>query len=481
MNKILLSFNVLVFTFIACDSATTIPTTTASIELDDDEVDLSPNMSRCGNNCIDVFRNFGDEHAINQNQIIAASGELMKLKIQDEFENEVFSAFEKANLDIFEIDQDLFFRIPYVATDSTIEVISDSIDLNILISIKPIQISHLSGDIMEPADENSLGRPLGREYAHFWFSPFHDDDLYLLGGFDYVHRKPQQNAWRYNLHTNEWSPVEVTGDLVPSSNTSVVQLPNQETFLPIGFTFYEDGSQSIGHGIANIISYVERDKIHSRRALDTVGARYQGAVWYDSDTKEVYSLCGAYVSPLLGLSQDCHETSFNTLDKLTNSEQTTGLSNGRTGFAWGHHQYEHSIIIFSGEENHLDSGIWEPNLPEQHIVKYNILSHEFEDIDIGGHFSGRRNPGYFYDNLNQRLFIFGGTADGQTTVQDFIVIHNDPGNEQIYNLTNMYSLPPFRSSSVAAYSSSRDVAILGFGNTAQAVYTDLWSFDLSPE
>lgn len=459
------------------DVSDNIPSDDTSDEDEDEEV-MPP--ATCETDCVVFLQNHSAEQLLrDDNTYHIGSGELVRVETQDVFRETIIDALDDENIDTFEnTTGELFFRAPYVQAAKEITIVADfPSSQEIIFRIYPITTEHLSGDTQNnpPAGEH----PGGREYGAMWFSKTNPDDVYMFGGFDYTERRPQDTLWRFSLSDNSWNPVTITGEIGPSANTSVVSISDTVIYLPIGFTYAPNGNQSVGYGFANIVTQVDRDEFVSELAInDHSQSRYQAAAWYEPASETIGSLCGMYInagSPI----RSCDLAEYALNDKSEKLVTTLDPPVGRDGFAWGKNDEDNSIIIFSGDTQ--EDGGFAPTLPEEHIIRYDIDTKSFSEIDINSNAHGRRNPGYFYDSRNNRLFIFGGTPDGENSEQNFWVLHDDPGAEKMFHITSLVDLPPFRASAISAYSKTQNTAVLGFGNTRFAIYTDMWRFNFSPQ
>lgn len=80
------------------------------------------------------------------------------------------------------------------------------------------------------------------------------------------------------------------------------------------------------------------------------------------------------------------------------------------------------------------------------------------------------------DPVGRRLLLWGGTADGRTTVPGLSALRIDRGEER-WDHVEVPSHVPMRSSAVGVYGPTRQRAIFGFGN-GDTVYTDLHALSL---
>jgi hypothetical protein len=88
----------------------------------------------------------------------------------------------------------------------------------------------------------------------------------------------------------------------------------------------------------------------------------------------------------------------------------------------------------------------------------------------------RRNGAYALDPVGRRLFVWGGTPDGQTSVEGLDMLTLDRGAEAWTHLDAPQVLA--RTSGLAVHDPARERLVLGFGNSPTPL-RDLWALDLA--
>jgi hypothetical protein len=83
---------------------------------------------------------------------------------------------------------------------------------------------------------------------------------------------------------------------------------------------------------------------------------------------------------------------------------------------------------------------------------------------------GRRNGCIMHDPIGRRLFVFGGTSDGQTSEKGLFVLDLEPGHET-WTKIDVPNMPAPRSSGFGFTTEDGQVAC-GFGND-KAQYADV--------
>jgi hypothetical protein len=86
---------------------------------------------------------------------------------------------------------------------------------------------------------------------------------------------------------------------------------------------------------------------------------------------------------------------------------------------------------------------------------------------------GRRNGAFVFDPNGPRMFVFGGTADGMTTVPGLNVLDLSTSPPQWFALT-LQNQPPIRSSDFGFYDPARKQDVMSFGNS-NATYRDVFA------
>jgi hypothetical protein len=87
--------------------------------------------------------------------------------------------------------------------------------------------------------------------------------------------------------------------------------------------------------------------------------------------------------------------------------------------------------------------------------------------------TGRRNGAFVFDPHGPRMFVFGGTADGATTVPGLSVLDLS-GATPAWIALDPAGAPPLRSSDFGFYDETRGQAVMGFGND-RMVFRDVFA------
>jgi hypothetical protein len=84
--------------------------------------------------------------------------------------------------------------------------------------------------------------------------------------------------------------------------------------------------------------------------------------------------------------------------------------------------------------------------------------------------AGRRNGAVVFDPAGPRLLVFGGTADGASSVPGLSILDLHPALR--WSTVTRMAQPPIRSSGSGFYDPMRQQAVIGFGND-RSLYRDL--------
>jgi hypothetical protein len=306
--------------------------------------------------------------------------------------------------------------------------------------------------------------PEAREHASFLVDA-QGRGAYLFGGSGYSpYLDPLADAWRYDLATATWASVVPRG-AVPSGGGSrrVAQLPGTTTAYLFG------GYDGTGASHAEL---VRADFAGGTLTFTPVAqtnpppARSLHAFVYDPETKRFYAFGGAG-SALLD------DTWSMELDGAGGAVWTelgpATRPSPRYGFFYGFDAEHGRLLVFSGAQG---GAVVDP-ARDTWALDVRREPPEWSRVLEGDAVPpGRRNGSFVFDPAGPRLWVFGGTADGKTSAPGLWALDARSGHEA-WAEVELAGEPPIRSSGFGFYDPVADRTLLGFGNTASAVYRDL--------
>ncbi|MGV3623971.1 MAG: Kelch repeat-containing protein [Archangium sp.] len=304
--------------------------------------------------------------------------------------------------------------------------------------------------------------PTAREYFSMWLDPNDSNRVYLHGGFIYVPQQftPNDELWSLNLSTKTWRPVTQSG-AKPSTAGGRMALS-------------ADGKSSLYFGGIDVVA-METPNVLARLSLETgawtneatTGGRgeYQPSFFFDAKRNRYLSICGA--NDTVSFHCDVRELK----DGAWNTVTTTGTAPaGRNGHAWVYDSQTDRVILFGGDIRGSTQGdTWALDLVTS------TWSRLFES-SIG--IQPRRNMAYALDVKNHRMIIWGGTSDGAHAVTGVQALDLTPGLEAWSQLGTDGTQPAPRASGAAVYDAKNQRLLMGFGNSLEGQYADLWELKL---
>jgi hypothetical protein len=312
-----------------------------------------------------------------------------------------------------------------------------------------------------------------------WIDESNPDRMLAWGGFHY---QPQQftaasEFWEYDLAAESWlqlSPVDAPlrpgGGLALVGDQEAVYfggLQNNTTPFSVERIAYA-GDSPVFTTIAG-----------SGGGFGGVGSvgDYQPSLFYDAPRGRLVTACG--VNQTWGYH--CRLRSIDAATGEMTELATTGVGPiGRNGHFWVHDPETERLIVFSGdggERDDDDSGCdckddtWALELAEEPMRWVQLAAAEPPP-------QGRRNGAYILDAAGHRMLVWGGTPDGQSTAAGLYALDLDRGEERWSLVQPVGESPPVRTSGHAVYDAARQRMVVGFGNGADGVHTDLSTLSL---
>lgn len=389
------------------------------------------------------------------------------------------AAFDATASSGFVVDvtpSEIVIRAPFEETSG--ELTLDCGDAETVVTLRSHPFRWSLAAEWEPDEEN--GVPGGREYFALWPGVAGERAMYMFGGFAYEPSwfTPVQTLFRFDLTTHGWSSVEQTGPLpMPGGRAA---------WTEEGVIAYFGGAAP-----ADTPAGLDTEPAFHRWSGDASGAQweefplgdtgpgsYTGSLIYDAPRERWLSVCGADTRTL-GIHCEVHAYAPGSgwAPVSAAGDPTDGtFPRGRIGFHYAFDAENERVVMFGG---HLGPGnldiagdTWALELGGEN-PRWVRLFEEAPGI------SRRRNGAYAYDPEENRLFVWGGTPDGATSVSGLEVLVLDRGREAWAHLDVPLEVPP-RASGQGFYDAPARRILWGFGNTTRAVFTDFWALEIDP-
>ena len=332
----------------------------------------------------------------------------------------------------------------------------------------PVEARPLAWERIAEWDPAVAGPP-GREYGAWWLDG--EEGLVVFGGFHYYPRQftPASDMWRFDFAAGAWSEVPSEGaPLAPGGRAARGAEPGT-ALVHGGSAIRDDGSLDTPPLLFEVDTRGEtavwRPAPHAERAPGS----YTGAFVHDPRRDRWLSLCGVDAR-LMGVHCAVHEYRPGTGWQRVIVDGD--VPPGRFGFHYAYDEETDRVIVVGGQAgpDNLDmvGDTWALELGEE-PPRWEKLFDETPELR-------RRNGAFVLDPIGRRLILFGGTADGATSVGGLSILRIDREMERWDHVEIPESVPA-RTSGLAVYDAPRARALFGFGNGA-AVYTDLYALSL---
>ena len=314
--------------------------------------------------------------------------------------------------------------------------------------------------------------PLAREYGAWWLDEERGGGLYVFGGFHYVPRQftPAWDLWRYDFATASWTEMSsIEPPMAPGGRVAAGREPGTILYFG-GSTPMADGSIDTP-SVLRELSYSGDTKIWTEAPFESSApGSYTGALIRDERRDRWLSVCGVDAR-LLGIH--CRVHAYTPEGGWSQVFVADGpMPHGRFGFHYAYDEETDRVIVAGGQTGpgNLDmtGDAWALELGED-PPRWVELTEDLPEIR-------RRNGSFVLDPIGRRLFVWGGTADGMTTVQGLFALGVDRGRER-WDRVDVPEEVPERTSGIGVYDPIGARALFGFGNSDD-VYTDLWSLAL---
>jgi hypothetical protein len=287
---------------------------------------------------------------------------------------------------------------------------------------------------------------------------------FILGGSGYKpYGTPLEDMFQVSLEDGGVTKVTPTGDVPPpGASRRVAPIPGKrEAYLFGGY-----GAQGASNNDLYRVTFSgETPSFQKLEQQSPPSARALHLFAHDPGTGKFFVFGGFAFSPSNELFEGTLEGDVMSWKKL---KPSGAKPSGRYGFFYGVDTKSGKALIFSGAQGaspiNPARDLWQLDLRSDPPAWSLLL--EGEAVP-----EGRRNGVFAYDEARSLLYVWGGTANGQTSAQGFWVYDGREGVKAWSGL-DREGEPPIRSSG-AGFVDSAGTLRLGFGNTTSAVFADL--------
>ena len=275
---------------------------------------------------------------------------------------------------------------------------------------------------------------------------------------------PIDDSWRLDLATNTWTPWTPTGDVPPATGgVRATLVPGSKTaYVHGGYTGTSGSETARGELYRVDLGRADRQFTKLTGDIDE-SKRYLHALAYDPKGEQLVVFGGfagtTSLRPMLDdtwLVKPSGDTA--TWTKL----ETTRAPSPRYGAFHAFDEASRRFIVWSGAQA-PKSGDPINAAQDAWALDLSATPPAWSKLSPAGEAPpGRRNGCIMHDPVGRRLFVFGGTNDGQTTLEGLWVLSLEPGHEEWTKLEPP-GMPPMRSSGIGFALPGGAVAC-GFGN-----------------
>jgi hypothetical protein len=356
-------------------------------------------------------------------------------------------------------------RAPYVASADGEVALRLGCGQTIPIELRPLTWTRLA-EWVEGKGANA------REYGAWWLDPEGTGALVVFGGFHYFPKQftPSNDAWRFDFATAAWSPL--AGDALPTlPGGRAAPIPGERAVLFFGGAApTPNGSIDTPPSLYRFDYDAERITPTKVEDLGDVLGSYTGSLVYDSKRKRWLSVCG--LSSTVGMH--CRVHAYTRETGFTAVTVSGRAPRGRYGFHYAYDEATDRVIIFGGQDGNADDDIngetWTLDLAVEPPAWRLLFAN-------GAGPTKRRNGAFALDPVGHRLFVWGGTSDGVTSLPNIQVLTLDRDAEAWSDVATPSEVPS-RASAIGVHDGARERLLFGFGNDGSP-YHDLWSLDVA--
>ena len=290
--------------------------------------------------------------------------------------------------------------------------------------------------------------------------------LLMVGGSGYQpYGTPLADAWAFDLDTHAWAPAAQMGDVPPpGASRRVAAVPGTTT----AYLFGGYGEQGRPNGDLYRVDFAG-DGLDFRRVPqeNPPGWRSLHAFAYDPGTDRFALFGGVAMRPL----GDTWTMRLVNGVAVWQEQDPWPAPSPRYGAFTGFDAANGRLVLFSGAQGtrSIDPAhdTWALDLRAEAPAWSRLCAGQPAP-------AGRRNGCAVFDPDGPRLFVFGGTDDGQTTQPGLFVLDARPGREE-WAVLELEGEPALRSSGFGVYDPRTQRTLMGFGNTTRHIFND-WAF-----
>lgn len=323
--------------------------------------------------------------------------------------------------------------------------------------------------------EAGVTGPIQREHPVLFFDAQNSDKLFLFGGQDFSNPQNSTNdLWTLDLKTETWKLVAQKG-MTPGSLGRIAAIPG--TKYNVYYGGMKDGIPS-----GQVFRFSLTGDVANWEKLEMPGFAggvpiSLGSLAFDLKTNSFVTACGV-----------SDEVTCRVLRIIPSLSKQIGWQlieadgpqpDARYGFAYAYDQVHSRMVIASGQNQPTEVN-GQPVFDQTEDTWSLSISADNKTIwtKLGGpQAPKRRNGCWAHDTDKNQLYMWGGTADGKTTIEGLYKLDlNDDAKGWSKIETN--NLAPIRSSCIGVYDSKRKRILFGFGNTMEKTYADLWELKL---
>jgi hypothetical protein len=318
--------------------------------------------------------------------------------------------------------------------------------------------------------ENASG-PTAREHGAFVYDEGRDV-AYLIGGSGYMPQgTPAADAyWTMDLKTHAFTAFPAARTLPPgAASRRAANIPDRKVAYLFGG--YDSNTTDV-NDLLRFDYSADTPFFTPMPQVNPPPARELHAFAYDPGS-DTFVTFGGY-SNLLGLLNDTWTMKLADGVATWTKLDAPGPS-PRYGFFYAMDPSTGRLYLWSGAQQpsqtdpiHAASDLWMLDLRASKPAWLRLLGGTEDGTPVG-----RRNGAFVFDPHGPRMFVFGGTADGATTVPGLSVLDLS-GVSPTWVTMTLDNAPPLRSSDFGFYDTSRSQAVMGFGNDAM-VFRDVFA------
>lgn len=289
--------------------------------------------------------------------------------------------------------------------------------------------------------------------------------LYAGSGYS-PYLDPLGDLWEYDLANGTWAEITPTGNGSSMGGSQrVAQIPGQS----VAYLFGGYGVNGAAFGELYRLDYSGGGvELTLMNQVNPPGARALHAFVYDP-VLDRFLLFGG-INGSNGIMNDTWVMTVSGDTATWEPQSPLETPTRRYGFFYGFDPLEGRLIVYSGAQGTASvnpaTDTWILDARAEPVVWTLVAEGEAEGVP-----PGRRNGCMVFDDDLSRLYVFGGTPDAQTTAPGLYVFDARPGLER-WSLLNRADEPDLRSSGFGFYDPATEQVVMGFGNSASAVYAD---------